>query len=79
MGAKAGNPQTVISLLAEAIPERFPNVRFVVPHLGGTITFLLSRTALLGSRTAGFKMGDYNRLADVDAEIARRVSALRGD
>jgi len=55
--------RAVLSLLAEATPEKYPNIKFIVPHLGGTIPFLLSRTALLGSRTAGFKMGDYTRLA----------------
>jgi predicted TIM-barrel fold metal-dependent hydrolase len=55
--------RAVISMLGEGYPDRYPNIKFILPHCGGTVAFLLSRVALLGSRSQGFKMGDYTRLA----------------
>lgn len=30
-------------LILAGVPDRYPNVRFIIPHLGGTIPFLLAR------------------------------------
>jgi 6-methylsalicylate decarboxylase len=53
----------IISLLSTAVPETYPNIRWIFAHAGGTGPYVLSRLSLLGSRTKGFKMGDWNRLA----------------
>src|SRR3989442_50870 len=33
----------VLHLIARRVPERFPNIKYVVPHLGGIIPMLLQR------------------------------------
>jgi aminocarboxymuconate-semialdehyde decarboxylase len=55
--------RAVISMLAEGTTEKFPDITFILSHAGGTIPFLLSRVALLGSRTNGFMSADYQKLA----------------
>ncbi len=49
----------VLSLLAEAIPDQYPNIRWILSHGGGTLPFLLGRIGVLGSRTNGFKTSGY--------------------
>ncbi len=41
VGASLEDAAIVLHLIARRIPERFPNIRYVVPHLGGIIPMLL--------------------------------------
>jgi len=43
VGTSLEDAAIVLHLIAKRIPERFPNIRFVVPHLGGPIPMLLER------------------------------------
>jgi aminocarboxymuconate-semialdehyde decarboxylase len=40
-------PRCIANLLRYRVPHRFPNVRFVFSHAGGTMPYLLSRMSLL--------------------------------
>jgi len=51
--------RAVLSLLSEAIPEQYPNIRWILSHGGGTLPFLLGRIGVLGSRTNGFKTSGF--------------------
>jgi 6-methylsalicylate decarboxylase len=42
-GASLEDAAIVLHLIAQRIPERFPNIKYVVPHLGGIIPMLLQR------------------------------------
>ena len=43
VGASLEDAAIVLHLIARRVPERFPNIRYVVPHLGGIIPMLLQR------------------------------------
>src|SRR5258705_3085696 len=43
VGASLEDAAIVLHLIARRIPERFPNIKYVVPHLGGIIPMLLER------------------------------------
>jgi len=43
VGASLEDAAIVLHLIARHIPERFPNITYVVPHLGGIIPMLLQR------------------------------------
>src|SRR5256886_4073036 len=43
VGASLEDAAIVLHLIARRIPEGFPNIRYVVPHLGGIIPMLLQR------------------------------------
>jgi 6-methylsalicylate decarboxylase len=53
----------ILSLLSTASPETYPDIKWIFAHSGGTGPYVASRVSLLGSRTNGFKMGDWNRLS----------------
>ena len=55
--------RAIISLLGEGTADRFPDVRFIFPHAGGAISSLASRVGVLGSRTPGFKLSGYDKVA----------------
>ena len=43
VGTSLEDAAIVLHLIAKKIPSRYPNIRFVVPHLGGPIPMLLER------------------------------------
>ena len=43
VGASLEDAAIVLHLIARRIPERFPHIKYVVPHLGGIIPMLLQR------------------------------------
>src|SRR6266540_6438037 len=43
VGASLEDAAIVLHLIARRVPERFPNIKYVVPHLGGIIPMLLQR------------------------------------
>lgn len=43
IGATIEDTQLTAHLIAKGIPSRYPNVRIIVPHLGGEISMLMSR------------------------------------
>ena len=55
----------VLHMIARQIPHRYPNIRFIVPHLGGPIPMLLSRLDQQGRR-------DHPNLAEAPSVSAKR-------
>jgi aminocarboxymuconate-semialdehyde decarboxylase len=55
----------VAHMIARQIPHRYPNIRFIVPHLGGPIPMLLNRLDKQGVR-------DLGGLAELPSVTARR-------
>lgn len=45
VGAPFEDTAAALRLILAGVTDRYPNVRFIVPHLGGTIPFLLARVA----------------------------------
>jgi predicted TIM-barrel fold metal-dependent hydrolase len=43
VGASLEDAAIVLHLIARRVPERFPHIKYVVPHLGGIIPMLLQR------------------------------------
>jgi len=43
VGAPFEDTAAALRLVLAAVPDRYPNLRFIVPHLGGTIPFLAAR------------------------------------
>ena len=43
IGNSVEDAMFVAHMIARAIPQRYPNIRFIVPHLGGPIPMLLNR------------------------------------
>src|SRR5882724_895582 len=43
VGASLVDSAIVLHLIARRVPERYPNIKYVVPHLGGIIPMLLQR------------------------------------
>jgi predicted TIM-barrel fold metal-dependent hydrolase len=43
VGAPFEDTAAALRLVLAGFPDRYPNLRFIVPHLGGTIPFLLAR------------------------------------
>src|SRR2546427_123217 len=43
VGASLEDAAIVLHLIARRVPERFPSIKYVVPHLGGIIPMLLQR------------------------------------
>jgi len=43
VGASLEDSAIVLHLIARRVPERYPNIKYVIPHLGGIIPMLLQR------------------------------------
>ena len=56
----------VAHMIARGIPSRYPNIRFIVPHLGGPIPMLLNRLDQQGVR-------DLGTLAELPSVTARKL------
>ena len=52
VGASLEDSAIVLHLIARRVPERYPNIKYVVPHLGGIISMLLPRLDNQGARTS---------------------------
>jgi 6-methylsalicylate decarboxylase len=65
IGNSVEDAMFVAHMIARQIPHRYPNVRFIVPHLGGPIPMLLNRLDKQGVR-------DLGNLAELPSVTARR-------
>src|SRR6185312_14777439 len=43
VGTSLEDATFVLHMIAKQIPHRYPNIKFIVPHLGGPIPMLLNR------------------------------------
>ena len=73
IGATFEDTVTAVRLVRSGLVDRFPNVKIIVPHLGGTIPFLWGR--LQGSEGRRQREGD----ADPGASIADGLKKLYYD
>jgi len=53
IGNSVEDAMFVAHMIAKRIPYRYPNIRFIVPHLGGPIPMLLNRLDTQGIRDLG--------------------------
>ena len=65
IGNSVEDAMFVAHMIARQIPSRYPNIRFIVPHLGGPIPMLLNRLDQQGVR-------DLGTLAELPSVTARR-------
>lgn len=65
IGNSVEDAMFVAHMIARQIPHRHPNIRFIVPHLGGPIAMLLNRLDKQGVR-------DLGELAELPSVTARR-------
>lgn len=66
VGTSLEDATFVLHLIARQIPYRYPNIKFIVPHLGGPIPMLLNRLDKQGQR-------DQPGLAEAPSVTARKV------
>jgi predicted TIM-barrel fold metal-dependent hydrolase len=66
VGTSLEDATFVLHLIARQIPHRYPNIKFIVPHLGGPIPMLLNRLDLQGRR-------DLGQLAESPSVTARKI------
>ena len=43
VGASLEDSAIVLHLIARRVPQRYPSIKYVIPHLGGIIPMLLQR------------------------------------
>jgi 6-methylsalicylate decarboxylase len=51
VGASLEDTVIALHLIARRVPERFPNIKYVIPHLGGMLSMQLQRLDNQGPRT----------------------------
>ncbi len=66
VGTSLEDATFVLHLIARQIPHRYPNIKFIVPHLGGPIPMLLNRLDQQGQR-------DHPGLAEKPSVTARGI------
>ena len=67
VGTSLEDATFVLHMIAKQIPYRYPNIKFIVPHLGGPIPMLLNRLDLQGQTQSG-----HPNLADAPSTTAKR-------
>ena len=55
--------RTVANMLSKGIPKKFPNIKFILAHAGGTVPFIAWRLAFGSSRILKFIQNYYYDLA----------------
>jgi 6-methylsalicylate decarboxylase len=82
VGAPFEDTAAALRLVLSGIPHRYPKLRFIIPHLGGTIPFLLTRITRKSTDqiTAGLRSMYYDTVsgsADALASACRAYSVDR--
>ena len=57
----------MLHMIAKQIPHRYPNIKFIVPHLGGPIPMLLNRLDQQGQSPSG-----HPNLAEAPSVTAKK-------
>jgi len=65
VGTSLEDATFVLHMIAKQIPHRYPNIKFIVPHLGGPIPMLLHRLDKQGRR-------DHPNLAEAPSVTAKK-------
>src|SRR5262249_59938382 len=53
VGTSLEDATFVLHMIAKQIPHRYPNIKFIVPHLGGPIPMLMNRLDKQGQSASG--------------------------
>jgi 6-methylsalicylate decarboxylase len=79
VGAPFEDTAAALRLVLAAVPDRYPNLRFIIPHLGGTIPFLLARVTRKSAAqiTAGLR-GMYYDTVSGSAEALTSACRVYG-
>ena len=82
VGAPFEDTAAALRLILAGIPDRYPNLQFIIPHLGGTIPFLLARVTRKSAAqiTAGLRGMYYDTVsgsADALAAASRAFGTGR--
>lgn len=56
IGSPFEDTNAVVRLILSGIVDRYPSIRFIVPHLGGTLPFLLARIERMQQKDLGEKL-----------------------
>jgi len=65
VGTSLEDATFILHMIARQIPHRYPNIKFIVPHLGGPIPMLLNRLDKQGVR-------DLGELAELPSVTAKK-------
>jgi predicted TIM-barrel fold metal-dependent hydrolase len=67
VGTSLEDATFVLHMIAKQIPHRYPNIKFIVPHLGGPIPMLLNRLDQQGQSESG-----HPHLAEAPSVTAKK-------
>ncbi len=67
VGTSLEDATFVLHVIAKQIPHRYPNIKFIVPHLGGPIPMLLNRLDKQGQNPGG-----HPNLAEAPSVTAKK-------
>src|ERR1700739_1523510 len=67
VGTSLEDATFVLHMIAKQIPPRYPNIKFIVPHLGGPVPMLMNRLDKQGQSPSG-----HPNLAEAPSVTARR-------
>ena len=67
VGTSLEDATFVLHMIAKQIPYRYPNIKFIVPHLGGPIPMLLNRLDKQGQSQSG-----HPNLAEAPSVTAKK-------
>ena len=67
VGTSLEDATFVLHMIAKQIPHRYPNIKFIVPHLGGPIPMLLNRLDKQGQSQSG-----HPNLAEAPSVTAKK-------
>ncbi|HEX4617611.1 MAG TPA: amidohydrolase family protein, partial [Stellaceae bacterium] len=67
VGTSLEDATFVLHMIAKQIPHRYPNIKFIVPHLGGPVPMLLNRLDKQGQNQSG-----HPNLAEAPSVTAKK-------
>src|SRR5437588_5343297 len=67
VGTSLEDATFVLHMIAKQIPHRYPNIKFIVPHLGGPVPMLLNRLDQQGQSPSG-----HPNLAEAPSVTAKK-------
>jgi aminocarboxymuconate-semialdehyde decarboxylase len=68
VGTSLEDATFVLHIIAKQIPYRYPNIKFIVPHLGGPVPMLLNRLDKQGQNQSG-----HPNLAEAPSVTAKKL------
>jgi len=81
VGAPFEDTVAALRLILADVPRRYPNLRFIIPHLGGTIPFLLARLTRKSSDeiTQGLRSMYYDTVSGSTQAVSCACQAFGAD